>query len=63
LVGVAMVMINFHIELCVESYVFHPGTSLGKRHLSTNWYQDETCRKCCRQDSHFSSYWRELPWK
>jgi hypothetical protein len=34
LVGVAMVMINFHIELCVESYAFHTGTSLGKRHLS-----------------------------
>jgi hypothetical protein len=30
LVGVAMVMINFHVELCVESYVFHPGTGLGK---------------------------------
>jgi hypothetical protein len=30
LVGVAMVMINFHVELCVESYAFHPGTSLGK---------------------------------
>jgi hypothetical protein len=50
LVGGAMVMINFHIELCVESYSFHPGTSLGKRHLSPNWYQDEMHRKCCRQD-------------
>ena len=38
LVGGAMVMINFHVELCVESYAFHPGTSLGKG------------RKCCRQD-------------
>jgi hypothetical protein len=27
LVGGAMVMINFHIELCIESYMFHPGTS------------------------------------
>jgi hypothetical protein len=50
LVGGAMVMINFHIELCVESYTFHPGTSLGTRRLSPNWYQDETHRKCCRQD-------------
>jgi hypothetical protein len=50
LVGVAMVMINFHVELCIESFAFHPGTSLGNRRLSTNWYQDETCRKCCRQD-------------
>jgi hypothetical protein len=50
LVGGAMVMINFHIELCIESYAFHPGTSLGKRRLSPNWYQDETHRKCCRQD-------------
>jgi hypothetical protein len=50
LVGGAMVMINFHVELCVESYVFHPGTSLGKRHLYPNWYQDEMHRKCCRQD-------------
>jgi hypothetical protein len=33
LVGVAMVMINFHVELCIESYAFHTGTSLGKRHL------------------------------
>jgi hypothetical protein len=33
LVGGAMVMINFHVELCVESYAFHPGTSLGKRRL------------------------------
>jgi hypothetical protein len=30
LVGVAMVMINFHIELCVESYAFHLGTGLGE---------------------------------
>jgi hypothetical protein len=51
LVGVAMVMINlFHVELCLESYAFHTGTSLGKRHLSTNWYQYETQRKCFRQD-------------
>jgi hypothetical protein len=50
LVGVAMVMINFHIELCVESYTFHTGTSLGKRRLSPNWYQYKTHRKCCRQD-------------
>jgi hypothetical protein len=50
LVGGAMVMINFHIELCVESYTFHFGTRLGKRHLSPNWYQDETHRKCCRWD-------------
>jgi hypothetical protein len=50
LVGGAMVMINFHVELCVESYAFHPGTSLGKRRLSPNWYQDEMHRKCCRQD-------------
>jgi hypothetical protein len=50
MVVVAMVMINFHVELCVESYAFHPGTSLGKRRLFTNWYQDEMCRKCCRQD-------------
>jgi hypothetical protein len=46
LVGVAMVMINFHVELCVESYVFHPGTGLGKGAFP----QDETHRKCCRQD-------------
>jgi hypothetical protein len=25
-----MVMINFHVELCIESYTFHPGTSWGK---------------------------------
>jgi hypothetical protein len=42
LVGGVMVMINFHIELCVVSYAFHPGTSLEKRRLSPNWYQDET---------------------
>jgi hypothetical protein len=30
LVGVAMVMKKFHVELCVESYAFHTGTSLGK---------------------------------
>jgi hypothetical protein len=30
LVGVAMVMINFHVELCVESYVLDNGTGLEK---------------------------------
>jgi hypothetical protein len=30
LVGVAMVMINFHVELCVESYALDIGTGLEK---------------------------------
>jgi hypothetical protein len=30
LVGVAMVMINFHVELCVESYALDIGTGLKK---------------------------------
>jgi hypothetical protein len=30
LVGVAMVMINFHVELCVESYTLDNGTDLEK---------------------------------
>jgi hypothetical protein len=36
LVRGAIVMINFHIELCIESYMFHPGSSLWKMHLSPN---------------------------
>jgi hypothetical protein len=30
LVGVAMVMINFHVELCIESYALDIGTGLEK---------------------------------
>jgi hypothetical protein len=29
-VGVAMVMINFHVELCIESYALDIGTGLEK---------------------------------
>ena len=51
LVGVAMVMINFHVELCVESYALDIGTGLlGERRLSPNQYQYLMHRKCCRKD-------------
>jgi hypothetical protein len=46
-----MVMINFHVELCVESYALDIGTGLlGERRLSPNQYQYLMCRKCCRKD-------------
>jgi hypothetical protein len=50
LVGGAMVMINFHVELCVESYTFHPGTSLGKGAFPQTGTKMKRLRNCCRQD-------------
>jgi hypothetical protein len=48
-VGVAMVMINFHVELCVETYALDIGTGLEKGAFPQT-KENLTHRRCCRKD-------------